>query len=74
MSDYREQKVCSMPNCTKAPRAGQRYCPVCHSKYMRAWRAKRKRSEEKLKEDVIRLRKKVVELEQSNRELRASVN
>ena len=64
-------KKCSMVDCEKLPRPGQRYCPKCHSKYMRAWRAKRKRQEQKLLADVLKLRKKVVNLEQENRELRA---
>lgn len=55
-------KVCSMPDCSKTSRYGQRYCPACHCKYMRVWRAKRKRDEQKLRETVVHLRKKVVEL------------
>ena len=55
----RDAKICSMPDCAQPPRVGQRYCPECHSTYMRAWRAKRKRAEIKLREDVVRLRKQV---------------
>lgn len=58
-----EQKTCSMPDCNNTPRIGQRYCPWCHSKYMRAWRAKRKREEEALKASIVLLRKRVLELE-----------
>lgn len=63
-------KQCSMPNCDKPQRAGQRYCSGCHKVYMRAWRARRKREAEQMKDTVIRLRKRVVELEQENAELR----
>jgi hypothetical protein len=38
---------------------------------MQTWRAKRKRREAELKQSVIKLRKRVVDLEQENRELRA---
>ena len=58
-------KLCSMPDCDKEPRVNQRYCPECHSKYMRAWRAKRKRKEQENQAELIRLRKKVFELERS---------
>ena len=51
---------CSMPNCDAAPRHNQRYCPECHSKYMKAWRAKRKREERELRASVVKLRAKVV--------------
>lgn len=57
-----------MPSCVEAPREGQRYCPKCHSKYMRAWRAKRRREELKVRESLVRLRKKVVTLEQELKE------
>ena len=60
-----------MPDCAEAPRPGQRYCPECHSKYMRAWRAKRRREDERVRASVVKLRKKVVELEQENAELKA---
>jgi hypothetical protein len=38
---------------------------------MQTWRAKRKRREQELKDSVLRLRKRVVELENECRELRA---
>jgi polyhydroxyalkanoate synthesis regulator phasin len=37
---------------------------------MRAWRARRRREAEELKKSVLRLRKRVVDLEQENRELK----
>jgi hypothetical protein len=37
---------------------------------MRAWRARRRRAAEELKATVLKLRKRVVELEQENRELK----
>jgi hypothetical protein len=52
---------CSMPNCDAAPRHNQRYCPECHSKYMKAWRAKRKREQEKLAARVVQMRAQLVE-------------
>lgn len=61
-------KLCSMPDCDEPQRPGQRYCAECHRKYMRAWRAKKRRAEQELKGQVIRLRKRVVELEQEARE------
>lgn len=64
------EKLCSMPNCDRPQRAGQRYCAECHRKYMRAWRAKRRREAEELKATVLKLRKRVVDLEQENRELK----
>jgi len=64
------EKLCSMPNCDNAQRAGQRYCADCHKKYMRAWRAKRRREAEELKSTLLKLRKRVVSLEQENRELK----
>jgi len=57
-----------MPQCRELARAGQRYCGDCHSKYMRAWRAKRRRDEQALKATVIKLRKRVIELESRVRE------
>ncbi len=54
------RKLCSMPDCDDLPRANQRYCPACHSKYMKAWRAKRKRDITKLQESVIAMRSKIV--------------
>ena len=59
-----------MPNCDKPQRTGQRYCADCHRTYMRAWRAKRRREAEELKATVLKLRKRVVDLEQENRELK----
>ena len=41
---------------------------------MQAWRAKRKRREAELKASVVKLRKKVVDLEQENRELKAQID
>lgn len=64
------EKLCSMPNCDKPQRPGQRYCCDCHKKYMRAWRAKRRREAEELKGQVLRLRKRVVDLERENAELK----
>ena len=51
---------CSMPSCDRPQRYGQRYCKECHSKYMKAWRAKRRRAERELRESVVKLRAKVV--------------
>jgi len=51
---------CSMPNCDKQPRNRQRYCKACHKLYMKAWRAKRKREEQKLRDSVVRMRSKIV--------------
>lgn len=65
------EKQCSMPNCDAAPRAGQRYCGPCHSKYMRAWRARRRREELELRESVVKLRKRVVEQQRELDELKA---
>ena len=55
-----QQKLCSMPDCDELPRANQRYCPECHSKYMKAWRAKRKREVAKMQESIVKLRSTVV--------------
>ena len=63
-------KKCSMPECDAPPRPGQRYCCDCHSKYMRAWRAKRKRREQEMQEELLRLRKRLVELRTENEELK----
>ena len=62
---------CSMPDCDKPPRAKQRYCKECHSRYMKAWRAKRRREEEELRAAVVRLRKTVVDQRQTIDELSA---
>ena len=53
--------LCSMPECSEPQRYGQRYCRECHSKYMKAWRAKRRREERELRASVVKLRSKVVE-------------
>ena len=63
--------VCSMPHCGKLPRPGQRYCRGCHSQYMKAWRAKRRREQQELKSKVIQLRRRVAEQERELEELRA---
>lgn len=65
-----EEKLCSMPACDKPQRPGQRYCSECHRVYMRAWRARRRREAEELKNTVLKLRKRVVALEQENKELK----
>ena len=65
-------KLCSMPNCDKPPRSGQRYCKVCHSIYMKAWRAKRRREEQQLRGNVVQLRKRVVDLQRELAEQEAS--
>jgi hypothetical protein len=39
---------------------------------MRAWRARRRREAEELKASVLKLRKRVVALEQENKELKIS--
>ena len=64
-------KTCSMPDCDKPPRPRQRYCKDCHSKYMKAWRAKRKREVEALQRDIIRLRSKVVDQARTIEELQS---
>lgn len=64
------EELCSMPNCSESPRAGQRYCKDCHSLYMKAWRAKRRREESELKSTVLKLRQKVVLQNQELEELR----
>ena len=66
-----DQKLCSMPSCDKPQRAGQRYCSECHSKYMKAWRAKRRLEEQKLRESVVKLRKQVLTQKQKLEELSA---
>lgn len=55
-----ETKLCSMPNCSEPPRSRQRYCTECHKLYMKAWRAKRRLAEAKLKESALRMRSKIV--------------
>ena len=64
----REQ--CSMPDCDKAPRHNQRYCAKCHSKYMKAWRAKRKRDVAKLAASVVRMRSQLVDKDREIAELK----
>ena len=64
--------VCSMPGCNEPPRDRQRYCAACHKKYMRIWRAKRKRDDEKLRASVLKLRQRVMELNAENKELRSA--
>ena len=54
---------CSMPDCSEPPRSGQRYCKDCHGKYMRVWRAKRRREELLLRASVVKLRQRIVELQ-----------
>ena len=62
--------LCSMPDCDKAPRDNQRYCPACHSKYMKAWRAKKKREQAHLLASVLRLSSKIVEQNKTIAELK----
>lgn len=59
-----------MPDCDAAPRANQRYCPDCHSKYMKAWRAKRKREQDKLLAKVVKMRAQIVEQSRTIQELK----
>ena len=61
---------CSMPNCDKPPREGQRYCKVCHSLYMKAWRAKQRLAQIQLQASVVNLRAKVVARDQEIAELK----
>lgn len=56
--------LCSMPDCSKPPRPGQRYCKKCHSVYMKAWRAKRRREEREMRAKLVQLRQKVVQQQQ----------
>ena len=65
-------KLCSMPNCAEPPRANQRYCKSCHSLYMKAWRAKRRREEKELRSAIVKLRKKLVEQQRELEALRAN--
>ncbi len=60
-----------MPDCDEPQRPGQRYCKACHSKYMKAWRAKRRREEQELRASAVKLRQKVVELQQQLAEAQA---
>ncbi len=59
-----------MPNCDLPPREGQRYCKDCHSVYMKAWRAKRKRAQERLIESVLVMRSQIVEKDREIAELK----
>lgn len=67
----RSPQFCSMPDCNEPPRPSQRYCKACHTKYMRAWRAKRKRNAEELQQRLVILRKKVAEQQKVIDELKA---
>lgn len=67
-----EQAICSMPDCAKPPRHGQRYCSKCHGLYMKAWRAKRRREELRLRDSVVKLRQQVVTQKRELEELKAS--
>jgi hypothetical protein len=58
-----------MPDCLAPPRANQRYCADCHSKYMKAWRARRKREQAKLLASVVRMRSQIVEKDRHIAEL-----
>jgi len=66
-----DAKLCSMPACSKPQRYGQRYCKDCHSNYMKAWRAKRRREERELRASVVRLRSKVLAQSQELSELKS---
>ena len=59
-----------MPDCDLPPRAGQRYCGDCHSKYMKTWRAKRKREQAKLAESVVKMRAQIVQKDREIAELK----
>jgi len=61
-----------MPDCDAAPRANQRYCADCHSLYMKAWRAKRKRTQERLIASVLKMRSQIVEKDRKIQELEVS--
>jgi hypothetical protein len=58
-----------MPDCDAPPRANQRYCAECHKKYMKAWRAKRKRDVAQLAASVVRLRSQLVDKQREIDEL-----
>ncbi len=68
---HQATNLCSMPDCSEPQRYGQRYCKECHSKYMKAWRAKRRREERELRAKVVKLRSRVVAQSQELKELRA---
>ena len=61
---------CSMPDCDELPRVNQRYCAECHSKYMKAWRAKRKRDVARLAASVVRMRSQIVDKDREIAELK----
>ena len=65
-----QDKLCSMPSCDKLPRANQRYCPTCHSLYMKAWRAKRKRDIAKMQQSLVSMRSTIVEQRTEIKELK----
>jgi len=65
--------ICSMPDCNEPPRSRQRYCAECHKKYMRAWRARRKRDDEKLKASVLKLRQRVMAQSAELKELKTEL-
>ena len=64
------EKMCSMPDCDKLPRSNQRYCPECHSKYMKAWRAKRRRDLARLQASVVQMRSTIVARDREIQELK----
>ena len=59
-----------MPNCDKAPREGQRYCKKCHSRYMKAWRAKQKLAQQQLLASVVNMRSQIVKKDREIAELK----
>jgi len=68
-----EIKICSMPDCDREPRYGQRYCPKCHARYMKAWRAKKRRQQQKIFAEVLQLRTKCEEQRTEIEALRAKL-
>ena len=60
-----------MPDCDKPPRSNQRYCARCHSKYMKTWRAKRRREALRLQASVLQMRSKIVSQQRELDELKA---
>ncbi len=61
---------CSMPSCDRPQRYGQRYCRECHSKYMKAWRAKRRRDLARLQASVVQMRSTIVARDREIQELK----
>jgi hypothetical protein len=59
-----------MPDCDAPPRANQRYCAECHSKYMKAWRARRKREQAKLLTKLVSMRSQIVTMNREIKELK----